>query len=150
MRTRRTLLILALGMVVAIAVPLVVLAGGGSGPLNRHEQGTPTLPAQKSTKTWTNIPGWGNRPVCTDTGLLTTNVNLTASGGAFRVRVVLDGNTGGAAQFDPTRGNRSFSYTFGGGVSDANHDVDIQWRSVTGDTVTLNHGLYVFFFQACV
>jgi hypothetical protein len=149
MRAGRTISVLAIVAAIAIGVPLVVMAGGGVSPLNRQEAAAAS-PAQKSNKTWSNIPGLSNIAICADNALMTFDVSLTASGGAFRARVSVNGNPLPAAQFDPTRGNRSFSYSFGTNVADGSHDVDVQWRSVTGDTVRLQGGNLVAFYQACV
>lgn len=83
-------------------------------------------------------------------GLLSADLSLTAAGGAFRVRLRVDVSpVDGVAQFDPTRGNRSFSYSFGANTTDGNHTVDAQWRSVTGDRVALKDGLLTMQFFHC-
>jgi hypothetical protein len=150
MRTRRAVLVLALATAVAATISLAVMAGGGSGVVNRQTQGTATVPAQKSNKNWSDIPGFSNLSVCSNQ-LITTNVNLTATGAAFRLRVLVDGGPQyGVARFDPTVGTRSFSYTFGSSHIDGNHNVDIQWRSVTGDTVMLKSGFAAMLYGACI
>lgn len=150
MKTRRALFVLALATAVVATISLAVMAGGGSGVVNRQNQGTAIVPAQKSNKTWSDIPGFSNLSVCSNQ-LIATNVNVTATGGAFRLRVLVDGGPQfGVPQFDSTGGNRSFSYTFGSSHIDGNHDVDIQWRSVTGDTITLKSGFFTIFYAACI
>jgi hypothetical protein len=139
--------VLALGAVVATAVPVFVNAGGGISAVNRQEQASVSS-GQKASKAWSDLPGLGNQPVCS-VGLVGTNLSLTAAGGAFRVRVKVDGNLIGSAQFDPTRGNRSFSYAFGTNTTDGSHTLEAEWRSAAGDRVALNGGLLTMLYQAC-
>jgi hypothetical protein len=134
-------------LVLGLAVPMV-LAGLGATPLNRQSL-YPVNEAQKSNKTWSKIPGISDVSICTDSGFWSADLSLTATGGAFRVRLKLDDDISEVAHFDPTATQRTFSTSFAGSTGGGTSDIDFEWRSARGDTVRLRHGWARFFFQIC-
>ena len=82
-------------------------------------------------------------------------VSVTVAGAPVQFRVVVDGvpeapMKPGAARFVPS-GTESFSYTFVGRTApfeaDDSHSFDVQWRSPSGQPVTLRSGVLNILFQ---
>ena len=80
---------------------------------------------------------------------------MTVRGAPVLFRVVVDGvpeapMRPGSARFVPD-GSESFSYSFVGRTApfeaDDTHRFNVQWRSPTGATVTLQHGVLNLLFQ---
>jgi len=149
MATRKAAIFVAT-VVLLTVIPIAVIAGGGTAlDSQAFRLGTPQ--SSTSSGNYRNIPGMGNTTLCTTSSRMSVLVSLTLAGEPADVRVMIDGvpSDSGVAQFDPTATSKSFSYDFvefepGAGP----HDIDVQWRSRTGDEVTLRRGQPIYLFEA--
>lgn len=147
---------LAVGVVVlAGAVPLAVFAaaGGFNGALERQSARWTTSDVTTSSTEWRNVPGL-TLARCTR-NQVTAMVSAMVSGGPVRFRVIADGVPEapfrpGAARFVPD-GTEAFSYTFVGNTApfeaDDSHRFNVQWRSPSGQRITLENGALNILFQ---
>jgi hypothetical protein len=149
--------VLALGAaaVVAAAVPLAVWAATGTegGRLDRQTARWTTDDATTSSTNWRNVPGL-RRTRCT-VDQVTAMLSVTVQGAPVQFRVVIDGvpeaqMMPGPARFVPD-GAESFSYTFvrntGPFEADDTHSFNVQWRSPSGDRVTMRRGAVNLLFE---
>ena len=140
---RKPFVILAL-VVVAAATPLAVLAATGrfSSQLDQQRYKFRDTAVSTSSTAWRTVPGLDDIHICSDHEVSATlSVNLRGAPARFRVLVDQAGAMEpGSARFVPN-GEESFSYTFAGPTgpfeANDNHVVDVQWRSPTGQAVTL-------------
>jgi hypothetical protein len=152
---KRKLVLVTAVVVVAVAVPLGVLAATGStgGQLDRQAARWRTAPVSTSSTEWRNVPGLSTTRCARDqvTAMLSVNVE----GGPVRFRVVPDGVPEapfhpGWVVFDPT-GIESFSYTFVDDMApfeaDDTHRFDVQWRSPTGAEITLRKAVFNILYE---
>ena len=151
---RRSLVVLGLVVLLA-AVPVVVLAANGvfGGALERQSARWTTTSVSTSSTTWRNVPGLALTR-CT-LNQVTATVSVTVRGAPILLRVVIDGvpeapMKPGAARFVPD-GIESFSFTWVGRTApfeaDDTHRLNVQWRSPTGQPVTLVRGALNLLFQ---
>jgi hypothetical protein len=140
---RKRFIVLAL-VLVAAATPLAVLAATGhfSSRLDLQRFKFRTTSVSTSSTAWHNVPGLDDIHICSDHEVSATlSVNLRGAAARFRVRIDQAASMKpGSARFVPN-GEESFSYTFAGPTgpfeANDNHVVDVQWRSPTGQPVTL-------------
>jgi hypothetical protein len=143
---RRWIVAFALAIGAAIIAPLAVWAlipsGTYNGNLDRQQA------KWRATALTTTSVGWANVPVLSVNICAINEVSATlsvnVSGGRVRFRMVGEqGNVikPGMAEFAPTGTVDSFSYTFVTSVgtfeADDRHTLRVQWRSVSGASVTL-------------
>ena len=143
---RRTLLFA--GTALAFTVPLALGAGGRlSSGLDLQTAAWTTSDVSTSSTRWHNVGALSRLSICS-LGQVSATVSVTMRGAPARFRVVIDGAPQtpmrpGAALFVPD-GEESFSYTFVKGTApfeaDDTHVFDVQWRSPTGNRVTLTSG----------
>lgn len=130
-------------------MPFGVLAAGGrlSSGLDVQSASWTTSDVSTSSTRWHDIRALSSVSICSVRQVSAT-LSVTLRGAPGRFRVVIDGATGvpmrpGAAQFVPV-GEESFSYTFVKGTApfedDDTHVFEVQWRSPTGNRVTLTSG----------
>jgi hypothetical protein len=145
----RKILFFAGCAVLAATVPLAVLAGSGrlSSGLDVQTASWTTSDVSTSSTRWHDIGALSRLSICS-LGQVSATLSVTLRGAPGRFRVVIDGVTGapmrpGAAQFVPDR-EESFSYTFVKGTApfeeDDTHVFEVQWRSPTGNRLTLTSG----------
>jgi hypothetical protein len=149
-------LLVVLGVVVALAaVPVVVFAANGvfGGALERQSARWTTTSVTTSRTAWRNVPGLGLTR-CT-LNQVTATASVTVRGAPVLLRMVIDGvpeapMRPGAARFVPD-GIESFSFTWVGRTApfeaDDTHRFNLQWRSPTGQPVTLQRGVLNLLFQ---
>ncbi|MDQ3916309.1 MAG: hypothetical protein M3323_13445 [Actinomycetota bacterium] len=79
---------------------------------------------------------------------VTFNGDLTGAAVDVRVRVGTDGRVlgSGPAHFDPSSATTSFSFTFASNLPSC-AQLEVEWRSPTGDEVELRHGSVVASFK---
>lgn len=151
---RRAFVLVSVVLVVAVAAGVALAASGAfGGALDRQSARWKTTNARTSSTEWRNVPGLRiNR--CTR-NQVTAMVSVTVAGAPVQFRVVVDGvpeapMKPGAARFVPS-GTESFSYTFVGRTApfeaDDSHSFDVQWRSPSGQPVTLRSGVLNILFQ---
>lgn len=144
-------------VVIAAAVPLVVLAARGnfSGNLDLQKARWTTNYAATSSTQWRNVPGLGRVAACT-LNQVTATLSVTMGGAPVNFRAVIDGvpeapMRPGVAWFDPD-GRESFSFTWVGNTApfedDDSHVFGIQWRSPTGGRAGLYSGALNLLYQA--
>jgi hypothetical protein len=109
--------------------------------------------ATTSSKTWSNVPGVGVFEVCA-VNEVSAKVSLVLRGGPVAIRIRIDGTEvlahPGAVSFRPGPG-RVFSFGFAEHVApfEANdlHQLEVQWRSLTGSPVILKRGMVNLLFE---
>ena len=154
LRLRKSLVVLGVVVVLA-ALPVVVLAATGvfGGALERQSARWTTTSVTTSSTTWRNVPRLGLTR-CT-LNQVTAMVSLTLRGAPVHLRVIIDGvpeapMRPGTARFVPN-GIESFSFTWVGRTApfeaDDTHRFNVQWRSPTGQPVTLVRGALNLLFQ---
>ena len=101
-------------------------------------------PVTTSSTKWTNVPQFTRLPVCVRDGTdFSATVTVNARGGPVAFRMYDFGAvlSPRKVQFDPTEVTPSFSFTVVGILgtieNDDIHKLNLQWKSVTGDPVTL-------------
>jgi hypothetical protein len=151
----RKALVTIAGLIGVAAIPAAVLAAGGvfGSALDRQAARWTTTPVTTSSTTWRNVPRL-SLTRCT-VNQVTATISVTVAGGPVRFRVITDGvpeapMRPGTARFVPD-GTESFSYTFVGPTApfeaDDTHRFSVQWRSPTGDAVTLRRGALNLLFE---
>jgi hypothetical protein len=142
-------------LAVLVAIPAAVIAAGGvfGSALDRQASRWTTTEASTSSTSWRNVPRM-SLTRCTR-NQVTAMVNVTVSGAPVLFRVIVDAvpeapMRPGAARFVPD-GTESFSYDFVGRTApfeaDDTHSFTVQWRSPTGERVTLRRGVLNLLFQ---
>ncbi|MEA2486317.1 MAG: hypothetical protein QOD46_1428 [Actinomycetota bacterium] len=137
-----------------IAIPLVVLAARTSMTSRvDHQKGVAHLgKVSTSTTSWRRAPGLALN-VCSKKEVSAT-LSVTLTGAPVQFRVLADAVPAVSPHkvyFDPTRRQRSFSFTFLSSSStfegsDA-HNFTVQWRSPTGKKATLHAGTLNLVYQ---
>ena len=158
---RRSLVGLATATAVAV-VPLAVLAATGAfnGALDQQTARWTTTPVSTSSTAWRNVPGLKITRCTLDQ--VTAMLNVKVRGAPVLFRVVIDDVPEApmlpeSARFVPS-GTESFSHAFvrntGPFEANDNHQFRAQWRSPTGNRVTLREGMLNLLFeegtQACL
>lgn len=144
LRSGKKWLVLGGAALALAATPMAVVAAstqGGSG-LDQQNFMVTTTSASTSSTAWANVPGLQDHAVCARDGVSAT-VSVVLSGAPADIRVRLDDTTTvkpGSVRFDPTSGTTGFSFTFVHPLSNGIHSFDVQWKSPTGDAVTLSRG----------
>lgn len=153
--TPRRMLVFLVVVVLVAAVPLAVLAATGtfSGSLERQAARWSTTDRSTSSTEWRNVRGLSLTRCTVDQ--VTAMLAVTVKGGPVLFRLVTDGvpeapMKPGFARFVPS-GNESFSTTFVGNTApfeaDDTHRFDVQWRSPSGATITLDRGVLNILFE---
>ena len=144
----RKMIVLVAVVAGVLGIPAAVLAasGGASSSLDLQASKFTTSTATTSSKTFHSIPGLSGLTICAlhqVTGTL--SVQLTGAPAGFQIR--LDGGgtmQPGAVRFVPAGAHDSFSFAFVNSVgpfeADDHHSFDVEWRSPTGATTTLERG----------
>jgi hypothetical protein len=152
----RRILTIAGAVVLLAAIPAVVIAASGvfGGALDRQAGRWTTTSATTSSTNWRNVPRL-SLTRCTR-NQVTAMLSATLSGAPVQFRAIIDGvpeapMQPGTARFDP-EGTESFSYNFVGPTApfeaDDTHSFAIQWRSPTGNAVTMQRGVLNLLFQS--
>lgn len=151
---RKSFVVVGLLVVALAAVPVVVFAAGAttSSALDRQLAKWRTTRVSTSSTDWRNVRGL-RLTACTIRGVSAT-LSVTVQGAPVAFRVVIDTPEApmrpGAARFVP-RGRESFSYTFARRTlpfeDDDTHGFTVQWRSPTGERVTMARGVLNLLFQ---
>jgi hypothetical protein len=151
---RKPLVIIG-SLVLLGALPAGVVAASGvfESALDRQAARWTTTSATTSSTNWRNVPRL-SLTRCT-LNQVTATVSVTVRGGPVLFRVIIDAvpeapMRPGPARFVPD-GSESFSYSFVGRTAsfeaDDTHRFNVQWRSPTGASVTLQRGVLDLFFQ---
>jgi hypothetical protein len=130
--------------VIAIGVPVAIAFQGNGSALDRQLIIFYAKPVTTGSTNWRNVPQFTRLPVCVRDGTdfsATITVNARGAPVAFRIY-----DSGGVlwprkAQFAPSVEAPTFSFTVVGilgtiEVGDQ-HRLNLQWKSATGDPVTL-------------
>jgi hypothetical protein len=142
------LLIPAVALAVAVGVPTAVLAasGGASSALDHQASKFTTTTQTISSSTFRAVSGLSGLTICA-LNQVTATVSVEITGAPASVQVRQDGGPiiqPGAVRFVPAGPHDSFSFTFLANVSpfEANdhHVFDVEWRSPTGRSTTLERG----------
>ncbi|MGH3024447.1 MAG: hypothetical protein ACRDNI_12385 [Gaiellaceae bacterium] len=152
---RKPLVIAGVVLVLGAVVPVVVLAAavGTSSNLDRQIATSVGADATTSSTRWRNVPGLARISACT-IRQVTATLSVTLAGAPALFRVIIDTPEGpmrpGNARFVPN-GRESFSYTFVRRTipfeDDDTHSFSVQWRSPSGQPVTLTSGVVNLIFQ---
>jgi hypothetical protein len=133
---------------ILVAVPAIVFGATGNhaGALDSQRAAFRTGKISTTSTTFTDIPGL--IVLACAKNEVSASVSLGLAGGPAAFQVQIDSGATldpGSVQFDPTGATPAFSFvwatnagTFEG--SDG-HAFTVQWRSVNGQTVSLNRGL---------
>lgn len=135
-------------LLAVVAIPAAVWAltsGTYAGKLDRQRAKFRMDAITTSSTAWQNVPVL-HVNICSRNEVSAT-LSVTLSGTRARFRIVGEqGNVikPGRAEFAPSAGGESFSYTFvtstGTFEADDRHTLTVQWRSVAGAPVTLEAG----------
>jgi hypothetical protein len=109
--------------------------------------------ATTSSTAWRNVPGLARIDACTIRQVSAT-LTVTVVGAPVLFRMIIDTPEGpmgpGPARFVP-QGRETFSATFARATfpfeDDDTHSFSVQWRSPTGQPVTLKHGIVNLLLQ---
>lgn len=142
------LLIPVVALAVAVGVPTAVLAasGGGSSALDLQASKFTTNTQTTSSTTFRAVGGLSGLTICA-LNQVTVTVSLELTGAPASVQVRQDGGgiiNPGVVRFVPAGAHDSFSFTFLANVStfegNDHHVFDVEWRSPTGRSTTLERG----------
>lgn len=153
--TRRRILVFVIALALFAALPLAILAATGtfSGSLERQAARWTTSNASTSSTNWRNVPRLALTRCTVDQ--VTVMVSVSVRGAPVLFRVIIDGVPEaplrpGFARFVPS-GTETFSATFVGNTApfeaDDTHRFNVQWRSPSGGTVTLDRGVLDLLFE---
>ena len=151
---RKPLIVIGLLLLLA-AVPAAVIAasGGLSSTVDHQAARWTTTAVSTSSATWHNVPGLTGLTVDT-IDEASAALSVTIRGAPARFRVVLDTPEApmrpGSARFVPS-GRESFAFTFVANTvpfeGDDTHSFTVQWRSPSGQKVTLVQGTLNVVYQ---
>lgn len=152
---RKPLILTGVALLVVAVVPVVVFAAGVriSSNLDRQTATWTQADATTSSRAWRNVPGLARISACTIREVSAT-LSVTIQGAPALFRVVIDTPEApmrpGSARFVP-QGRESFSYTFARTTipfeDDDTHSFSVQWRSPSGQPVTLKSGVVNLLYQ---
>jgi hypothetical protein len=152
---RKLVIVGALALVLGAAVPIAVFGAGirSSSALDRQVAEWTERNATTSSTGWRNVPRLSRIQACT-LSQVTADVTVTVSGAPVLFRMIIDTEEGpmrpGPARFVPD-GKESFSATFVRRTfpfeDDDTHSFSLQWRSPTGQPVTLDSGVVNLLFK---
>jgi hypothetical protein len=143
-----TLLIPAVALALAVGVPTAVLAasGGANSELDLQASKFTTTTQTTSSTTFRAVGGLSGLTICA-LHQVTVTVSVELTGAPASVQVRQDGGPvikPGAVRFVPVGPHDSFSFTFLANVfpfeANDHHVFDVEWRSPTGRSVTLERG----------
>jgi len=149
--------VLVVGLAVALAagVPLVAMAASGrfSSSLDRQASRWTTTRASTSSAAFEPVAGLSGLRICTLYQVTATlSVALRGAPAGFQIRV--DGGglmRPGAVRFVPAGRHASFSFTFlqsvGPFEDNDHHTFDVEWRSPTRATTTLERATFNLQYQ---
>jgi hypothetical protein len=152
---RKAVVLVALALALAAAVPLVLGAGvRSSSTLERQVAEWTTGAATTSSTSWRNVPALSRIQACT-LNQVTADVTVTVRGAPVLFRMIIDTEEGpmrpAPARFVPN-GSETFSATFVRQTfpfeDDDTHLFSLQWRSPSGQPVTLTSGVVNLLFRA--
>jgi hypothetical protein len=147
---------IAVGAVVA--VPVAGFASRGPSPTRQASDSGRQAVQRSIGADHTTSSNWGyvyprgvvapqSGLVLRASGLITLTLTGDFTGGPIQLRVLDSGTVmrPGAVTFSPSADNTSFSYTFGNSAKKraCGRALRVQWRSLTGATVTLRHAAMV-------
>ena len=151
---RKPLMIIAF-LLLLVAVPGAVIAASGrlSSAVDHQAARWTTASVSTSSTTWRNVPGLSRLTVDT-IDEVSASLSVTLEGAPARFRVVIDTPEGpmkpGSARFVPTD-TESFSFVFVANTTpfeaDDTHSFSVQWRSPSGQRVTLLQGALNLVYQ---
>ena len=160
---RKLSICLTLTAAVAVAVPLALAAVSGrtGGRLDRQQAAWTKDPITTSSTEWRTIPRLSFTASANVSHTLCVRHELSVSlgvsfhGGApILFRVLMDGGPvlePGPARFLPGSGSRAHSAVFVGSAGtfegSDRHALEVQWRSPSGDPVTLDGGVANVLFE---
>ena len=152
---RKPLVLAGVVLVLVAVVPVAVLAASArtSSALDRQTARSTGADATTSSTEWRNVPGLARINACTIREVSAT-LSVTIVGAPVLFRVIIDTPEGpmrpGPARFIP-QGRETFSATFVRPTfpfeDDDTHSFSVQWRSPTGQPVTLRNGVVNLLFQ---
>lgn len=160
---RKLLAALTLALVVAIAVPIALAAGPtrAAGQLDRQQAAWTADPVSNSSPQWRTIRRLSfvssqsvSNTLCAKHEL-SVSLSVGFHGGApVLFRVLMDGGPTlepGPAHFLPGSGSRTHAATFVGNAGtfegSDRHALEVQWRSPSGEPVTLDRGVANVLFE---
>ena len=158
----RKVLVASLALAFAVGAPGAVMAasgvpsssGGFSSSLDLQASRRTTSTVTTSSTTFRPIPGLSGLSICALNQVTASlSVELNGPPAGFQIRVDGDGlMPPGAVQFVPAGAHDSFSFTFMRGVSpfenNDHHVFDVEWRSPTAATTTLERDTFNLYFGA--
>jgi hypothetical protein len=151
---RKSLILLTV-LALLVAVPAAVVAATAtiSSDVNRQTARWTTTLASTSSTQWRDVPNLSRLSADTFREVSAT-LSVTLRGAPARFRVIIDTPEGpmrpGSVRFVPS-GTESFSYTFVRATipfeDDDTHFFTVQWRSPSGERVTLVNGVLNLVYQ---
>jgi hypothetical protein len=157
MRAKSLVVGLVAGAVVAIPVAGFATGGGPRGASRASDAGRQAVQRSigvdhTTSRKWISVYPRGvvapqSGLVLRASGLITLTLTGDFTGGPIQLRVLDSGTVmrPGTITFTPSANDTSFSYTFGHSANKrvCGRALRVQWRSVTGTTVTLRHAAVV-------
>ncbi len=151
----RKVLIVGLALAFIVGVPTAVMAASGvfSSSLDLQASKWSTTTATTSSTTFKTIPALSGLNICALNQVTATlSVELNGAPAGFQIRVDGDGLIQpGTVRFDPAGPHDSFSFTFVMSASpfenNDHHAFNVEWRSPTGRTTTLDRGTLILQYE---
>ncbi len=157
----RKVLLVSLVLAFALGVPTAVMAasgglgssGGFSSSLDLQASKWTTSTVTTASTTFQPIPSLSGLNICALNQVTASlSVELNGPPAGFQIRVDGDGlMPPGAVRFVPAGAHDSFSFTFVRGVNpfenNDHHVFDVEWRSPTGATATLERATFNLQYQ---
>ena len=147
--------VVAVVLIAAVAVPVAVWAAGGQlgSQLDRQRAKWTTTNASTASEAWRDVPGLRRLIICSRHEV-SAALGVTVSGAPVRFRVIIDTPEApmrpGSVRFDPD-GEESSAFTFVRRTipfeADDTHSFTVQWRSPSGQPVTLHSGVLNLLFE---
>jgi hypothetical protein len=151
---RKPLIVIGVLLLVAAAPAAVIAARGGLSSAVDHQAAKwTTTSVSTSSDAWRNVPGL-SRLTADTIDEVSASLSVTVQGAPAQFRVVTDTPEApmkpGAARFVPS-GRESFAFTFVANTmpfeGDDTHSFTVQWRSPSGQPVTLLSGALNVVYQ---
>lgn len=156
----------AIGLTVVLSVGILMgLTVGAAGQfVGKSSIDTQLLlrrikPVSTQDSEWHDVPGLSHQVICASRKLSgTTTLDLTAADKGVDVRVLVDGAAIKPENYHLDTGTAStdrntFTLSFVESFAPGSHNLDLQWRSSSGQSVTLNSGSMTLLYaqqEGCV